>query len=150
MVTSLLYIYMAKPSVDEVSHFLGELPHHGIAITHLGKKDPPRKTQINVEDAAAIVLSGTDRTNYTFARSSSSKIDFDFQIRDDPSWPYSQISASSPDQAALAKFAGLAFDIFELFIAVRGIEGLGKDQNWEILHCAEKCPANLRSRILGS
>ena len=80
----LQYSYIAMPTTAQVSSFLRALASHGVSISHLGKSDPPRKFRGSIDDAVSMMFSGTDL--WTFARDAARKLDFDFQIRDDPPW----------------------------------------------------------------
>jgi hypothetical protein len=145
-----LYAYFAKPTTTQIGIFLRALQKRGVSITHLGKKDPPRKFSGSVEEAISVVFSGTDLTNYTFARDAARKLQFDIQIHHDPRWIHSTISASCPDSTALAPVSESAAVSFASFITVRGISGGGKDQTWEVLHLTEQCPDELRSKFFAS
>jgi hypothetical protein len=144
----LQYSYIAKPTTAQVSSFLRALGGHGVSISHLGKSDPPRKFRGSIDDAVSMMFSGTDL--WTFARDAARKLDFDFQIRDDPPWTHSTVSASCPDLGVLDPLADSAAGAFDLFITIRGVSGGGKEQLWEVVHVTERCPHELRSRFVGA
>ncbi len=147
----LLYAYIAKPTTAHVGSFLRALLEHGVSLSHLGKSDPPRKFGGSVEEAVSMVFSGTDLTDYTFARDAARKLDFDIQIHHDPRWTHSTVSASCPDTATLGFVASSASTAFDLFIAIRGVSGGGKDQSWDVvIPPSERCPDDLRSRFVAA
>jgi len=135
-----LYAYIVKPTTAQVGNFLRALQGRGVSITHLGKSDPPRKFGGSVEDAVTMFFSGTDLTDYTFARDAARRLQFDIQIHHDPRWTHSTLSASCNDTAVLSLVADSAAHAFDLFITVQGISGGGKEQAWEILQVTDKCP----------
>ncbi len=145
-----LYAYIGKPTTDKVGSFLRALRGRGVTITHLGKSDPPRKFSGSVEEAASMVFSGTDLTDYTFGRDAAHKLHFDIQIHHDPCWTHSTVSASCPDTAALILVAESASATFDSFITVRGVLGGGKEQAWEVVHITERCPDDLRSTFVAA
>lgn len=142
--------YMAKPTTAQVASFLRALAGHGVSVSHLGKSDPPRKFRDGIDQAVSIVFSGTDTTNWTFARDAARKLDFDFQIRHDSGWTHSVVSASCPDLGVLDPLADSAAGAFDLFITIRGVFGGGKEQPWEVVHVTGRCPHELRSRFVGA
>jgi hypothetical protein len=144
----LQYSYVARPGPAQVNSFLQALAGHDVSISHLGKSDPPRKFKGSVDEAVSMVFSGTDLTNWTFARDAARKLDFDFQIRHDPEWTHSTVSASCPDLGILDLAAESAAGAFDLFITIRGVSSGGKEQPWEVVHVTESCPNELRSRFV--
>jgi hypothetical protein len=144
------YAYIAKPTIDQVGSFLRALQERSISITHLGKSDPPRKFGGGVDEAVSMVFNGTDLTNYTFGRDSGRKLQFDFQIHHDPRWTHSTVSASCPDTEVLGLVAESAAAALDLFIAVQGVSGGGKNQPWKIIRVTERCPSELRSKFLAA
>lgn len=144
----LLYAYIGKPTEAQVGSFLRDLQGRGISISHLGKNDPPRKFSGTVEEAVSMVFTGTDLTNYTFARDAARRLDFDIEIHHDPRWIHSTVSASCPDTAALAIVAEVAAAAFDSFITIRGVSSGGKEQAWEVVHVTERCPDELRSKFV--
>jgi hypothetical protein len=143
-----LYAYIAKPMTTQVSSFLRVLANQGFSISHLGKNDPPRKFKGSIDEAVSMVLSGTDLTDCTFARSVARRLDLDFHINHHPQGTHSTVSASCPDKAVLGLVADSAAEAFDLFIAIRGVLGRGKQQAWEVVHVTERCPHELRSRFV--
>jgi hypothetical protein len=95
-----------------------------------------------------MVFSGTDLTNWTFARDAAWKLDFNFQIRHDPEWMHSTVSASSPDLGVLDLVAESTAGALDLFITIRGVSCGGKDQPWEVVDVTEGYPHELRSRFV--
>jgi hypothetical protein len=144
----LQYSYIEKPTTIHVSRFLRALAGCGVSISHLSKNDPPRKFRGSIDEAVRMVFSGTDATRWTFARDAARKLDFDFQIHDDPEWTHSTVSASCPDLGVLDLVAESAAGAFDLFITIRGVSSGGKDQPWEVVHVTEGCPHELRSRFV--
>ena len=144
----ILYAYIAEPTTSQVRSFLHALESHDIALSHLGKSDPPCKFQGSVDEAASIVFSGTDLTDYTFARDSARGLDFDFHVHHDPRWTHSTVSASCPNKAMLAFVADSVATAFELFLTIQGISGRGKEQPWEIICITERCPNELRAKFV--
>jgi hypothetical protein len=142
-----LYAYICKPTATQVCAFLCGLAQSGITISHLGKSDPPRKFGGTINDAVDLIFSGSDLTNYTFARDSARKLDFDVQIHHDPRWTHSTVSASCPDPAQLGLVADIAKAAFALFIAIRGVSGGDKQQPWDVLCVTEECPKDLRTKF---
>jgi hypothetical protein len=145
-----LYAYIAKPTAAQVDSFLRALQGRGVSITHLGKSDPPRKFGGIVEEAVSMVFSGTNLTDSTFARDAAQRLGLDFDIHHDPRWTHSTVSASCPDTAVLGLVADSAAAAFDLFIAIRGVSGGGKEQPWEIVHITERCPDELRSKFVAA
>jgi hypothetical protein len=145
-----LYAYIAKPTTAQVGSFLRAMQERGVSISHLGKSDPPRKFGGSVEEAVGMVFSGTDLTDYTFARDAARRLQFDIQIHHDPCWTYSTVSASCADTAVLGLVADSAAAAFDLFITVRGVSGGGKQQPWEVVHVTERCPDELRSKFVAA
>jgi hypothetical protein len=143
----LQYAYIAKPTTGQVSSFLHALADHGVSISHLGKSDPPRKFRGSIDEGVRMVFSGTDLTDYAFARDVERRLDFTFQIHHDPEWTHSTISASCPDFGVLDLVADSAAGAFDLFITIRGVSSGGKEQPWEVVHVTERCPQELRSRF---
>jgi hypothetical protein len=148
--SQLVYAYIAKPSLKQVSNFFLEIQGLGISITHLGKSDPPRKFRGGLEEAVSMVFEGTDLTNYTFVRDSAIKLDFDFQIRNDPRWSHSTLSASCSDNVVIKNISDSVAKSFDLFATIRGLSGGGKQQNWEVIYIAENCPSELRSKYIST
>ncbi len=146
-----LYAYIAKPTTEQVGSFLRALQERGFSVSHLGKSDPPRKFGGNVDEAVSMVFSGTDLTNWTFARDAARRLHFGFEIHHDPRWTHSTVSASCPDTATLDLIASGASIALDLFIAIRGVSSGGKDQPWEVVSPAsERCPDDLRSRFVAA
>ena len=143
-----LYAYIAKPTAAQVATFLCALQGHGVSISHLGKSDPPRKFVGSVDEAVSMVFSGTNLTDYTFARDAARRLQFDIQIHHDPRWTHSTVSASCDDTAVIGLVAESAAAAFDLFITVRGVSGVGKRQPWEAVHVTERCPDELRSKFV--
>jgi hypothetical protein len=144
-----LYAYIAKPTTTQVDRFLRALSDHGVFISHLGKSDPPRRFHGCVEEAVALIFRGTDFTNWTFARDAARKLDFDIQIHHAPQWTHSTVSASCPDTAALGSIVASATTAFDVFIAIRGVAGGGKNQPWQVVSSpSENCPDDLRARFV--
>jgi hypothetical protein len=143
-----LYAYIGKPTMAQVVSFLRALAERGISVSHLGKSDPPRKFHGSIEEAGAVVFSGTDLTDYTFARDAARKLHFDIQIHHEPRWTHSTVSACSADADALSLVAESAAASFDSFITVRGVSGGGKEQPWEVVHTTERCPQELRARFV--
>jgi hypothetical protein len=144
------YSYIARPETAQVSSFLQALADHGVSISHLDKSDPPRKLRSrgSIDEAVSIVFSGTDTTNWTFARDAARELDFDFQIHHDPRWTHSTVSALCPDLGVLDLVAESASGAFDLFITIRGVSSGGKEQPWEVVHVTMSCPHELRSRFV--
>ena len=145
-----LYSYIAKPTTAQVGSFLGALEGYGVFISHLGKNDPPRKFGGCVDEAVGVVFSGTDITNWTFARDATRRLDLDFEIHHDPRWTHSTVSASCVDLQVLQFIADSAAAAFDLFITIRGVAGGGKDQPWEVVHTTDRCPQELRARFIAA
>jgi hypothetical protein len=145
-----LYAYIAKPTTTQVSGFLRALANQGFSISHLGKRDPPRKFRGSIDEAVSMVLGGTDLTDCTFARHVAWKLDLDFWINNDPQARHSTVSASCPDKAVLGLVADSAAEALDLFIAIRGVSGAGKEQPWEVVHVTDRCPQELRSRFVAA
>jgi len=117
-------------------------------ISHLGKSDPPRKWTGDVHDAAEMIITGSDLTNWTFMRDSGHKFSLHTEIHDDPRWAYSSISASMPDEAILGAFGKRLSSRIRTFAAIMGKSGAGKDQNWKVLHLSADCPSNLSAKFV--
>jgi hypothetical protein len=145
-----IYAYIAKPTKAQVGSFLRALDGHGVSISHLGRSDPPRKFGGSVEEAVSMVFSGTDLTDYTFARDAARRLQFDIQIHHDPRWAHSTVSASCVDTAVLGLVADSAAAAFDSFIIVRGVSGGGKQQPWEVVHVTGRCPDELRSKFVAA
>ena len=143
-----LYAYIAKPTMTQVSSFLRALTDDGVSISHLGKRDPPRKFAASVDETVSLVFSGTDLTEWTHARTAARRLDLDFQINHHPGGTHSTVSASCPDKAVLGLVAASAAAAFDLFITIRGVLGGGKEQPWEVVHVTDRCPQELRSRFV--
>jgi hypothetical protein len=124
------------------------LASQGFSISHLSKSDPPRKFRGSIDAAVSMVLSGTDLTDCTFARDVAWRLDLDFWINNDPRGTHSTVSASCPDKAVLGLVANTAVEAFDLFIAIRGVLGGGKQQHWVFVHVTDRCPQELRSRFV--
>jgi hypothetical protein len=144
----ILYAYIAKPTTTQVSAFLRALADHGVSLSHLGKRDPPRKFAGSVDEAVSMVLSGTDLTEVALSRAAACKLDIDFWINHDRRGKHSTVSASCPDKAVLGLVADSAAGAFDLFITIRGVLGGGKQQAWEVVHVTERCPHELRSKFV--
>jgi len=143
-----LYAYIAKPTTTQVSGFLRALANQGFSISHLSQSDPPRKFRGSIDEAVSMVLSGTDLTDCTFARDVAWRLDLDFWINNDPRGTHSTVSASCPDKAVLGLAANSAVEAFDLFIAIRGVLGGGKEQPWDVVHVTDRCPRALRPRFV--
>jgi hypothetical protein len=146
----ILYAYIAKPTTAQVGSFLRAMQERGVSVSHLGKSDPPRKFAGNVEEAVGMVFSGTDLTDYTFARDAARKLQFDIQIHHDQRWTHSTVSASCADTAVLGLVANSAAAAFDLFITVCGVSGGSKQQPWQVVHVTERCPDELRSKFVAA
>jgi hypothetical protein len=147
---NVLYAYIAKPTTAQVGCFLRALEERGIAISHFGKSDPPRKFLGSVDKASGMVLRCAELTDYAFARDSAAKLHLGFQIHHDPRWTHSTVTASCPDIEMLSLVAASALTAFDLFISVRGVIGCGKEQRWEILHTTERCPEDLQTKFIAT
>lgn len=145
-----LYAYIAKPTTAQVGSFLRALQERGVSISHLGKSDPPRKFGGSVEEAISVVDSGTDLTNWTFARDAARRLDVTFEIHHDLRWTHSTVSASCGNRAVLGLVAESAAGAFDSFVTIRGVSGGGKEQPWEVVHITERCPDELRSRFVAA
>ena len=143
-----VYAYIAKPTTTQVSAFLRALAAQGVSLSHLGKRDPPRKFAGSVDEAVSMVFSGTDLTDVTHARAAARKLEIDFWINNHPRSTHSTVSASSPAKAVLGLVADSAAEAFDLFIVIRGVLGRGKEQPWEVVHVTDRCPQELRSRFV--
>jgi hypothetical protein len=141
------YAYIAKPTVAQIEQLFTALKAQSITITHLGKSDPPRKFIGETDKAVALVFQGTDLTNYTFLRYAPKQLDMDIQIRNDPRWSHSTLSVSCSDATVLEAVYNAVLESLELYLFIRGISGLGKDQPWEVRYVGEKCPADLKSKF---
>jgi len=147
--SSLLFSYIAKPSVEQVSNFLRALERRGITVTHLGKKDPPGRCDLGIDDKVVKIFSGDEQTNYTFLRSVDQKLDFDIQIHNDPRWKHSTVSAACEDPEKLVWVSDGVAEAFGLFISVLGVTGGGKSQQWKVLRVTVACPPELRGKFSG-
>ena|SRR5688572_4708027 len=144
---SLLYVYVPLITAPEVRSLLQTLQDSGYSITHLGKKDPPKKWSGTPEEAEAIVLSGTDTTLYSFIRDAQRKLDMTIEIQRDVRWKNSTISVSLPSEEPLRSL-GVTIAVRILsFAAILGRSGAGKDQAWQILHLSDDCPPELAARF---
>jgi len=140
------YIYTPKLSEPSVRSLVVGLAHGGVALTHLGKSDPPKKWSGDEESAVHEILSGTDLTNQTFLRDGKSRVGFSIEMHRDPRWEHDTISFSGPEVHVRQIAESLAHEI-EHYVAVIGLMGGGKTQAWEVVSFGQHCPATLRKQF---
>ena len=142
-----LYVYVPTLAEAEVHAMLQVLTSCGYSMSHLGKKDPPKKWVGTVEEAAATILYGNDGTLWTFIKDAKQQLDVTVEIHRDSRWKHSTISASLPDEVALRRLGECFVGNMSSFASVIGRSGVGKSPGWKIIHIAHDCPAELRARI---
>ena len=142
--TFVLYVYVPAVSGTEVRSLFQSLVSAGFSITHLGKKDPPKKWSGTIEDAVTTILAGDD---WTFMRDAKRDFEMTIEIHSDPRWKHSTISASLPEEALLRSLGQSIITQVRSFASILGQSGAGKDQKWQILQLADDCPKELRSKI---
>ena len=142
-----LYLYVPALGETEVRSLLLSLAEIGYSVTHLGKKDPPKKWSGTREEAVASILSGRDLTLSTFIRDAGHRLDMTVEIRRDPRWNHSTISASLPEQASLRLLGETLFVRIRSFAAIVGRSGGGKDQAWSVLRVSEDCPPEIAANV---
>ena len=143
----LAYSYIAHPTTAQVGAFVRSLGATGIALSHLGKRDPPGRFVGSLDDAVPVICSGTDATNWTFARDARRRLELSFGLRQGPRWPHSTVSASCPDRGTVATVCRCAEEEFKLFLAILGRGDAGKHQPWEMVYVSPECPAELLNRV---
>ncbi len=141
------FIYTPSLSAHDIHSLLDFLPSIGLKITHLGKRDPPKRWTGDVASVLAIVLSGTDLTNYTFLRDQNAGVHFSIELHGDPRWDGDTISFSGADAQRLNEIAEKVGQALHCHAAIVGVSGGGKDQNWRIVHISQECPELLRSKF---
>ena len=142
-----LYTYVPSIGQEEIKTFFSYFESMGFNLTHLGKRDNPKKWSGDLSTAIQIILEGNDSTNYSFFRDSKNKIDGDIQIHNDPRWGYDTISVSSPKQETLRSFGEELALRLEHYIVFDGTIGKGKEQIFNIISISEACPSIVKERI---
>jgi len=139
----LLYVYAPLISAPEVHSLLQALQDSGYSITHLGKKDPPKKWSGTLEEAEATVLSGSDTTLYSHIRDANRRLDMTIEIHRDIRWKHSTISVSLPEEEPLRSLGACVAGRIRSFAIILGRSGAGKNQAWQVLRLSDDCPADL-------
>jgi hypothetical protein len=142
-----LYTYVPSIGQEEIKTFLTHFESMGFELTHLGKRDNPKKWSGDMSTAIKIILEGNDSTNYSFFRDAKNRIDGDIQIRNDPRWGYDTISVSYTKQDALRSFGKDLALRLEHYIVFDGTMGKGKEQVFNIISISEACPSIVKGRI---
>lgn len=143
-----LYSYIEHPDNLEIDRFIEALFNSENKFSHLGKNDPPKKFDGSKDSAVKMILGGTEITNYTFAKFGKGAPEITFQLRKDCDvWPNSTISASCDDAEKLERLDRLIASTLKPYIAVLGVAGDGKIQEWKILREMEECPQQLRAHF---
>jgi hypothetical protein len=114
-----------------------------IQLTHLGKSDPPRKWSGNSEEVYALLTRGNDKTNYTFAKDSKSKIEIDFSLGNFPEAVTSVISISGKNKELVELLCLHFAKHVNSFLCISGQLGLGPGQQWSYLMQSSNCPASI-------
>jgi len=141
------YVYVPAIRDIESRTILHTLRDAGFSISHLGKNDPPKKWAGSIDDAVALVISGTDITNSTFIRDAKRKLGLTLDIHKDTRWTSSTISMSMPDKESLSALCRALSRKVITYASILGISGAGKDQKWDILYMSEDCPVDLKQKI---
>jgi hypothetical protein len=142
-----LYIYLPVVSPDELRKLFVTLESLRYRITHLGKKDPPKKWNGSVENAIPEILSGTDLTISTYLRDATARLSISIDIHRDTRWTHSTISCSLPDEAALIAIGNVLARGVRCFAVIQGKSGGGKNQKWNLLSISDDCPESLKEQI---
>ena len=142
-----LYIYV--PSIDhsKVIVFLSQFEKAGFTLTHLSKRDNPKRWAGDNISAAQMIMGGSDSTNWSFFRDRNHKIDGDIQIHNDPRWTEDTISLSSPDQDSLRSLAKSVAKVLQHYVIFDGTIGKGKNQTWHIISMSADCPSEIKEKI---
>lgn len=141
------FIYTPHLKEGDIRLCLELLTSLGVTITNLGKNDPPRRWNGDLEAAVTVILSGTDLTNYSFLSDSKARLEFDIQLHRDPRWESDTIALSGETETRLIEIARKLSDRLPCHAAIVGISGGGKDQEWQILRINPDCPSGLRSKF---
>jgi hypothetical protein len=143
------YIYTPKLAESVIPQLVAALAGAGIKITHLGKNDPPRKWRGTDEQVAELIWKGNDLTNWTFGRDSRLKVEFTIELHRDPRWSHDSISLSGCDLRVIESLATAICKSSNAFMAISGILGMGKEQQWNLLWMSDSCPAELKRVTTG-
>jgi len=141
------YIYTPTLSDAGIRSLLTALRSGGVAITHLGKHDPPKRWSGDEESAVLQILSGTDLTNETFLRDSKSRLEFTIEMHRDSRWDHDTVSLSGAPEDRVRQVAELIAGSIPHYVAIIGVVGGGKSQAWRVVRMSRDCPDRLRRQF---
>lgn len=142
------YVYIPRLSRTEAREVFLALEPYGFRVSHIDKRDPPRKRYASYDEAAEIIVLGNgDITNWTFVRDEKSAVDLTFEVRDDPRWGFSTVSLSFPNTIPVRDLCDDLFERLSAFACVSGVEGAGKGQPWEVCRTSAECPEQIRGAL---
>jgi hypothetical protein len=144
---TVVYAYIPNPTRERLLEFVEELERSGVAISHLGKTDPPRKWAGTPKSAIDRISAGTDRTNCTFLEAATNALSMTIELRNDGKWPNSTVSFSCAHREQIDSVNQIVLRTLAPYLCIRGAQGLGKNQVWDVLYQSEDCPELLRRLI---
>ena len=138
------YLYFAHPSKVQLTNLFSEIERAGLAWSHLGFDDPPKKFVGEVDETINTLCHGPDTTNYAFARIAKGDATLTFCIRkDSETWPQSSLSVSSTSFELVDQIVGVGLRVFEIYLAIQGRTDRGKNQEWTVIERSNQCPQDL-------
>ena len=141
------YNYFPTPKGMGLSSITDGLFSSKICLSHLGKKDPPKKWNGGKTEFLSVLTSGSDLTNYTFGRDHILKIEIDFQIHHDPKWVHSIISIGGVNRELVESLSLHFVKYINSFLCISSQMGHGKPKVFRNLFQSEECPKFLLDRI---
>ncbi|MDZ4405740.1 hypothetical protein [Prosthecobacter sp.] len=145
------YLYTQPLNEESVRGCLEVFNSSGLPITHLSHRDPPKKWAGTADEAIAMVTTFQPKhvSNYTFLRSSAIRLDATFVLRRDERWDHDTIYISMSNQGLLRTLLADLSNSSAAFLALLGVSGGGKQQDWETIFISELCPPSLSSLAHG-
>jgi hypothetical protein len=121
-----------------------------VAISHLGKNDPPRRWSGSDESAASQILGAAESPNWTFLRDAKAGLDFTIELQRDSRWEHDTVSLTGVPEERVQQVAHAIARCVPYFVAIVGVVGGGKDQAWKVLCLSPDCPDSLRRQFTDS
>jgi hypothetical protein len=141
------YNYFPPNKVEYIQGIVETLSNSGLQLSHLGKNDPPKKWKGSVTEIIELLQKGTDRTNYTFAKDSTNKLEIDFALGNFPEAVTSTISISGESKELVEKVCLHFAKYVGSYLCISGQLGLGQSQSWSFLLESENCPVSILEQV---
>ena len=141
------YNFFETPERESIIVIADALFHSCFTVSHASNNDPPKKFSGSKKDLVEIIISGNDLTNYTFLKSSTTKLEATIEIHNDPRWEHSTISVSGLSRESVEKFCLHLNQFVNSFLCISRELSAGSEQDWSFLFQGEECPALLLEQV---